>query len=228
MPETELYEPVKKLLEEEGYNVKGEVGDCDVYAVSPDGKTLAAELKLRLNLDVLVQAAQRQKLADSVYIAVPSPKRSSLKRWQNICHLLRRLEIGLITVKPEGAKITFEAKAFDRAAAYRRSKKTREKIEEEFSLRHGDLNVGGTKGKTVTLYRERAVLLAALSDKYGRIRILDAPYMTGNPKASSIIKNNYYGWFENDKKHFWLTDKGKEELLSYSELAKQLLKEAEG
>lgn len=228
MPETELYEPVKKLLEEKGYTVKGEVGDCDVYAATPDGKTLAVELKVRLNLDVIIQAAQRQKVSDSVYIAVPSPRKSGLKRWQNICHLLRRLEIGLITVKPEGANITFEAKAFDRAAAYRRSKKTREKIEEEFSLRHGDLNVGGTKGKTVTLYRERAVLIAALTDKYGKIRFMDVPYMTGNPKASAIIKNNYYGWFEHDGKYFWLTDKGKEELLNYSGLAKQLLKEAEG
>ena len=139
MPETDLYMPVKTLFENMGYSVKAEVLDADVLAVK-DGETVAIELKLSLNLDVIVQAALRQKVADKVYIAVPPAKRAALKKRQNISHVLRRLEIGLITVREDEAKITFEAKEFDRRGAISRSKKTREKMMDEFSLRHGDEN----------------------------------------------------------------------------------------
>ncbi len=227
MPETDLYLPVKALFEGLGYEVKAEVKDFDVLCVK-DGQTVGIELKLRLNLDVLVQAALRQKLCDKVYIAVPSPKRAELKKRQNVSHVLRRLGIGLITVKSDGAKITFLPKELDLAASVRRSKKEKEQLMEEFSGRHGDNNLGGSNGKITTLYRERAILIGALSEKYGEIKISDLPYMTGNPKAKGIIDNNYYGWFEKNKNRFSLTEKGKNELEGYKELKEILLKEAEG
>ncbi len=227
MPETDLYLPVKALFESLGYEVKAEVKDFDVLCVKGE-ETVGVELKLRLNLDVLVQAALRQKICDKVYIAVPSPKRTELKKRQNISHVLRRLEIGLITVKPEGAKITFPPKELDRAKALARNKKNKEKLMEEFSGRHGDNNLGGSNGKITTLYRERSILIAALSEKYGEIKISDIPHMTGNPKAKGIIDNNYYGWFEKNKSNFFLTEKGKTELKEYEELKEILLKEAEG
>ena len=85
--------PVKSLLESMGAVVKGEVGDIDIFGLMPDGRTVAVEMKLHLNLDVIIQAVLRQKVADSVYIAVPSPKKSMLRRWHNIGTVLRRLEI---------------------------------------------------------------------------------------------------------------------------------------
>lgn len=227
MPETDLYMPVKTLFENMGYSVKAEVLDADVLAVK-DGETVAVELKLSLNLDVIVQAALRQKVADKVYIAVPPAKRAALKKRQNISHVLRRLEIGLITVREDEAKITFEAKEFDRKGAISRSKKTREKMMDEFSLRHGDENVGGTNGKTMTVYRERAILIAALSEKYGEIKMADIPYLSGNPRAKSIIESNYYGWFSKNGKSYTITDKCRKELKSYAKLKKTLLSEAEG
>ena len=62
MPETDLYSPVKKLLTEMGYSVKAEIMDADVFGVKGE-ETIAVELKLSLNLDVIVQAALRQKVA---------------------------------------------------------------------------------------------------------------------------------------------------------------------
>ena len=227
MPETDLYSPVKKLLAEMGYSVKAEIMDADVFGVKGE-ETIAVELKLSLNLDVIVQAALRQKVADKVYIAVPPAKRSGLKKRQNISHVLRRLEIGLITVREDEAKISFEAKEFDRKAAITRAKKTKEKMMDEFTLRHGDENVGGTNGKTMTVYRERAILLAALSEKYGEIKIADIPYLSGNPKAKSIIESNYYGWFYKKDKLYGITEEGKKELKKYAKLKKTLLFEAEG
>lgn len=228
MPETELYAPVKALFEEMGASVRGEVGDCDVYAVMPDGEALAAELKLRLNLDVIVQAVLRQNVADKVYIAVPSPKKSGLRKWHNICTVLRRLEIGLITVKEEGAKVTFPPKEYDRSAAKSRNRKKRERLDEEFSLRHGDLNTGGTNGKTVTVYREGCILIAALAKKYKKIALSDICEMSGRKKARDAVMKNYYGWFENDGNDFWLSEKGEKEAEEYKKLANELLKEVEG
>ena len=39
MKETDLYPPVKAFLEAQGYEVKGEVGDCDLVAVRGSGAT---------------------------------------------------------------------------------------------------------------------------------------------------------------------------------------------
>lgn len=228
MPETELYAPVKKLLESMGYSVKAEVGDCDAFGVLPDGSTAAVEMKLRLNLDVIIQAVDRQKIADRVYIAVPSPKKSTLKRWNSIGIVIRRLGIGLITVKKDGAKITFEPGEYDMKAAEARSKGKRKKLEAEFLQRHGDQNTGGTNGKTVTVYRENAILIAALAEKYGSIALSDIGKMAGVAKAGDIVKRNYYGWFKAEDDVLCLTELGKSELSEYRELADKMLKEAEG
>lgn len=225
MPETDLYLPVKNLLENMGAEVKAEVGDIDIFAVMPDGKSAAVEMKLHLNLDVIVQAVLRQKVADLVYIAVPSPNKSTLRRWHNIGTVLRRLEIGLITVKKDGAKVTFPPGGYDRAASIKRSAGKRKKIEREFSLRHGDLNTGGTNGKKITVYRERCILVAETIKRRGEITENEIE------GADRILKRNCYGWFLKKGELFSLTDKGKEELSYYEEntpeLIEELMKEAE-
>ena len=79
MNETDLYRPVHDYLVEQGYAVQGEVRKCDVAAVKGD-ELVIVELKLRLNAEVLAQAAMRQQITDSVYVAVPRPK--SLRSWR--------------------------------------------------------------------------------------------------------------------------------------------------
>ena len=52
--ETSLYPPVKRFLESLGYEVKGEIGGCDLVGVHQDGTVVViGELKLRFNLDLL-------------------------------------------------------------------------------------------------------------------------------------------------------------------------------
>lgn len=101
MPETDLYHPIRAFLETNGYTVRSEVKDCDMVAIKGDD-LLIIELKQRFGMDLLVQATQRQRASDSVYVALP---RSALprgrKRWSHIRHLLRRLELGLILVDLE-------------------------------------------------------------------------------------------------------------------------------
>ena len=51
--ETALYLPVKRFLEKLGFTVKGEIGGCDLVALSGDDPPIVVigELKLTFNLD---------------------------------------------------------------------------------------------------------------------------------------------------------------------------------
>ena len=70
--ESDLYGPVRSYLEGLGYDVKGEVKDCDVAAVR-DGELIVVELKRGFTLELVFQAMDRQRVADGVYVAVPLP-----------------------------------------------------------------------------------------------------------------------------------------------------------
>ena len=69
MPEAELYGPIKLFLEAQGYVVKGEIWACDVMAVKGEEGPVVVELKERLSLALILQAADRLALSDTVYVA---------------------------------------------------------------------------------------------------------------------------------------------------------------
>ena len=99
LKETDLYPPVKKYLESQGYKVNAEVKQCDV-AATRDGELIVVELKKRFNATLLIQAVDRQQAADAVYIALPYPRRIVNKtHWHGMYRLLKRLEIGLMLIR---------------------------------------------------------------------------------------------------------------------------------
>ncbi len=59
--ETALYLPVKRFLENLGFTVKGEVGGCDLVALSAGDPPIVVigELKLTFNLELVLQAVDR-------------------------------------------------------------------------------------------------------------------------------------------------------------------------
>ena len=65
MPEAELYGPIKAFLQGQGYEVKGEIGACDVVAVRGNEGPVVVELKEQLNLALLLQAADRLAVSDT-------------------------------------------------------------------------------------------------------------------------------------------------------------------
>ena len=77
MPEVELYGPIKRFLENQGYVVKGEIGACDMVAVRDDETPLVVELKSQLNLALILQAVDRLSISDTVYIAFRIGKKQS-------------------------------------------------------------------------------------------------------------------------------------------------------
>jgi hypothetical protein len=72
-----LYPAVKRFLEAAGFAVKGEVCGCDIVAVRAGELPLLAivEMKRGLNLDLLLQAVDRMRPADEVWVAVPMTRR---------------------------------------------------------------------------------------------------------------------------------------------------------
>ena len=70
--EVDLYPAVKTFLEGEGFEVKGEVRGCDVVGVRGDEPPVIVELKLRFTLGLVLQALDRLRVSDNVYLAVPA------------------------------------------------------------------------------------------------------------------------------------------------------------
>ncbi|NLP15293.1 MAG: hypothetical protein GX383_12630 [Clostridium sp.] len=223
--EEDLYAPVKDHLIQLGYDVKGEVKNCDVSALK--GETLlVVEMKKTLNLDVILQATLRQRVADIVYIAVPKKSRILFtKRWKNICHLLRRLEIGLLLVSFRGdvsmVEEAIEPKPFSREKSRRVSNKKKSLVLKEFSQRQGDYNTGGcTRKKLVTAYREKSIQIAALLKAEGPLSIKQLKDRGADrDKVSKILQNNFYDWFIRVSRGVYdLSERGKIEIENYSEL----------
>ena len=73
--EADLYPPLKEFLTHQGYEVKGEVEHCDVIAVRGDEPVVVVELKLSLNLTVVLQAVDRLQISDIVYIGRSEERR---------------------------------------------------------------------------------------------------------------------------------------------------------
>jgi hypothetical protein len=69
MPAVELYAPIKRFLEAQGYAVKGEIGPCDIVAVRGGEGPVVVEPKEQLNLALLLQSADRLTVSDAVYVA---------------------------------------------------------------------------------------------------------------------------------------------------------------
>ena len=104
MREQTLYPPVKAFLEAQGYEVKGEVNDCDVVAVRGEEPPVIVELKTGFSLPLVFQGIVRQGLSDNVYLAVP-PFSGRTTRRNDALKLCRRLGFGLLTVRLEPAPL---------------------------------------------------------------------------------------------------------------------------
>ncbi len=191
--ETELYGPVKRFLEGLGFTVKGEVGGCDLLALRGDEPPLVVvcELKLRFNLELLLQGVDRASACDEVWLAARTGSRGGREgdsRFRNLC---RRLGFGLLCVDGAGA---VHVHLTPDAPMPRRDPKRRSRLVVEHRRRRGDPAVGGGSRRPVmTAYRQRALGCAALiADAPLRPRDLTAQV----PDAAAILYRNVYGWFE--------------------------------
>ncbi|MBN7786384.1 hypothetical protein JYP51_15770 [Ponticoccus gilvus] len=206
--ESELYGPVKVLLEGQGYRVKGEVGAADLVALRGDEPPVIVELKLRFALAVYTQAVARLALTDTVYIAVgrPTGKQAARAVKDNMA-LCRRLGLGLITVRADGH---VEVHCDPGPYAPRKNKRAQARLLREFDRLRGDPNDGGaTRHGIVTGYRQDSLACAAHLAEHGQSRGRDVVAATGVRQATTIMRDNHYGWFAKvDKGVYSLTEEG--------------------
>ena len=193
--ESALYAPVKALLEAQGYTVKGEVGAADMVALRGDEPPVIVELKLRITLALFHQAVARLSVSDHVYIAVPRPSGKSAKRQlKDNLALSRRLGLGFIVVRPEGR---VEVLCDPGPYTPRKNKRKSARLLREFHALRGDPNEGGaTRHGIVTAYRQDALACAAFLVGAGASRGRDVAKSTGVARATAVMRDNHYGWFE--------------------------------
>ncbi|WP_457646848.1 DUF2161 domain-containing phosphodiesterase [Profundibacter sp.] len=213
--ETDLYPPVKTYLQGQGYEVKGEVGAVDVMAVRGEEDPVLVELKLGFSLALLHQGIARQTVSDAVYLAVPQ----GLKGMKENLSLCRRLGLGLMTVRLRDGYVEVLADP----APYRPRKvparKTR--LLREFARRVGDPNSGGaTRVGIITSYRQDALRCATFLENEGASKGAVVAKGAGVPKATRIMADDHYGWFERvEKGIYMLTPKGVQALADYGRVA---------
>lgn len=197
MKETELYPPVKALLEAQGYEVKAEIGAADVVAVRGDDDPVVVELKTGFALTLFHQAVARQAMTDFVYVAVPrqTGKRflRALKENKALC---RRLGLGLITVRLDDGHTEVHLDPGPYRPRQVKVRKTR--LLREFARREGDPNLGGAARNSplVTAYRQDAMRIAEFLELNGASRCADIRAATGVKTATRIMADDHYGWFE--------------------------------
>ena len=195
--ESDLYLPVKRLLEGQGYTVKGEVGAADVVALrAGEDEPVIVELKAGFSLSLYHQAIERQALTDAVYVAVPRGSgRASLKALAENRRLCRRLGLGLITVKLSDGFV--EVHCDPEPYRPRQSKPRKARLLKEFAKLVGDPNTGGTTRRNlVTAYRQEALMCLRLLGAEGPTKAALVAKGTGVPHARRLMADNHYGWFE--------------------------------
>jgi hypothetical protein len=213
--ETSLYQPVKRFLENLGFEAKGEVCGCDIVALK-DGEPAAvviAELKLAFTLELVLQAVERTAVCDEVWLAVAASKRGRGREADaRVKKLCRFLGFGLLVVFTTG-RVEVIVEPVDWKP--RPNSKRRARIVSEHRRRKGDPTAGGsTRRPIMTAYRQQALACAsALAMAPLRPRDLKVTI----PDAPKILQGNVYGWFTKVERGLYtLTDQGKAALLSWA------------
>jgi hypothetical protein len=190
MAETDLYLPIKRFLEAQGYAVKAEVKSCDVMGMRGKEPPVIVELKQAFSLQLIYQAMDRLMMTDHVYVAITAPKRGLPRE---ALKLAKRLGIGVIIVSSAGS---IDVVADPLPYVPRKNKKRTALLLREYAARQGDPNLGGSRGKIVTAYRQDAMKCADHLRAHGPQRIKDIKAVTGVARAANILRDNHYGWFQ--------------------------------
>jgi hypothetical protein len=191
--ETALYVPVKNFLEAQGFQVKGEVCGCDLVALRGDEPPVVVigELKLRFNLELVLQGINRTAACDEVWLAVRASRRGGRENDPRVRKLCRFLGFGLLAVFSNG-----QVEAFVEPKPWRprNDRKRRARLIREHQRRNGDPVSGGTtRVPLMTAYRQQALACAAML-KGGPCRT--SQVRASVPEGPKILLNNVYGWFD--------------------------------
>ncbi len=188
--ESDLYAPVKALLEGQGYSVKGEIRGCDVVGVRGDEPPVIVELKRAFGLGLVLQGVDRLSLTDTVYLAIGVWP----KNLRNVRKLCRRLGLGLMIVSEKRLDVLLDPAPY----APRKNKRKVGRLLGEHARRVGDPNRGGssTRVPMMTAYRQAALRCAELLAQKGPMKVAAVRTACDARNAGAILRDDVYGWFE--------------------------------
>lgn len=215
--ETDLYDPVKRFLEGQGYTVKGEIGKVDVVACRGEDAPVLVELKTAFSLSLFHQAVDRMAISETVYIAVPhKPGKAFSRSLKQNVSLARRLGIGVITVRLKDGSVYVHIDP----GPYRprKSRVKTERLLKEFAKRVGDPTRGGaTRHGLITAYRQDALRCLDYLNVHGPTKAAHVAAGADVETARRIMSDDHYGWFERVKTGIYsMTPKGREALIDYA------------
>jgi len=221
--ESDLYLPIKTHLKNQGYEVKGEIKNCDIVARKNE-ITLIIELKLNLNITLLLQAIDRLNLSDLVYIAIPKQSGVYKKQKKQVIKLIKKLGFGLIVVDIQKTQQYVEVVTDPQDYTPRINKRKQTALLKEFNLRKGDTEKGGsTRAKAgLTAYRQRCIRVAQYLLKHGVGKGMDINKAIDEPQATLFLSKDYYGWFERVSRGVYkLSSKGVNELPKWLKVSRK-------
>jgi hypothetical protein len=212
MAEADLYPPVKRFLEAQGYAVKGEIRECDVVAVRGAEPPVIVELKAAFSLQLVLQGVDRQAVTDAVYLAFPPPKR---RQHGDIMKLCRRLGLGVLLVTGSHVEALVDPAPYQP----RRAKRRETMLLKEFAHRVGDTTAGGStaRGPRMTAYRQDALRCLEALAQAGTASPAVVKGAAGVPRAPAILLRDVYGWFLRVERGIYgLSPKGEAARAAYS------------
>lgn len=219
MRESDLYAPIKSFLLRQGYDVKGEVGAVDIVAVRTGEDPLIVELKLGFSLSLFHQGIDRLSVTDLVYVAVPHKTGKPFQRaLKDNVKLARRVGLGVITVRARDGHV--EVHADPEPYTPRKSRKKRTQLLRAFARLKGDPNAGGsTRHGIITGYRQDALRCARFLAVHGPSAGVKVKDWAEVPQATTIMRNDHYGWFEKVSRGVYdLTEAGRKGLADYGDV----------
>lgn len=194
--------------------MKGEIRNCDLVALKDGASPIVVigELKLRFNLDLVLQGVDRTAACDEIWLAIRASARGRGREHDpRVRKLCRLLGFGLLGVFGAGrVEVMVEPGPW----RPRRDPKRRSQLVAEHRRRQGDPAIGGgSKSPIMTAYRQQALACAAaLSAGPRRPRELKAAM----PDAPKILLGNVYGWFVRVERGVYaLTDSGRAALMRW-------------
>ncbi len=218
MKESDLYLPIKNYLESQNYEVKGEVGNCDVMAVRGDETPVVVELKLVFNLTVILQSVDRLSITPIVYIGIPKQCKTLKRQGKQIIKLLKMLGLGLITINPDGKKDNVTVLLDPSEYKPRKSKNREQRLLGEFAKRVGDPNLGGVDKRKgiMTAYRQSALAVARYLKEEGPTKASVVAKSIQEPKSRDIMYRDVYGWFDKVSPGVYtLSPRGRQEIIAW-------------
>jgi hypothetical protein len=211
MRETDLYLPVKRFLEAQGYGVKGEIRECDVVGVRGDEPPVIVELKTAFSLQLVLQGIDRQAITDAVYLAFPPPKR---RQHSDIVKLCKRLGLGILLVTGDHVEVLTDPAPYQPRKAGRR----KAMLLREFAHRVGDTTAGGSgRVPRMTAYRQDALRCVAFIAKHGPSKPAVLRKEASVAKAPVMLLQDVYGWFVRvERGVYGLSPKGEQALVAFA------------